>query len=251
MRLARDQQHAQPVAHAVHLDQGGVVAVGQLALGFGQGETDHIAPPVGQGDGQFEVLANGNVKALRVFPIDRDIKPGQPPILGRGAQIVDAQGQGHRLADNGKGGRIAHGQTTIPILGTTCLQQVQRRGQVERQIGVMHPAIADCQNARDPRTWLFGQCISQGGHQPCSHVLGPVWDGDPAQFSVGACSDAGGHRLGGGLGLIGTVGKPLAGAFVFEQQDDVAQRRAVFGLVGGASERRQNHRCRQSAQRPA
>ena len=33
--LARDQQHPQPVAHAVDRDDGGVVAVGELARDLG------------------------------------------------------------------------------------------------------------------------------------------------------------------------------------------------------------------------
>jgi hypothetical protein len=79
MRLARDQQHAQPVAHAVDLHDGGVVAVGQLALGHGHLELQHVHPAMRQAHGQFQILAHGNVEGLRVFAIDRDGQFGQSP----------------------------------------------------------------------------------------------------------------------------------------------------------------------------
>ena len=59
-----------PVAHAVHLDKGGVVAVGDLSLGLGDGELNHVAPAMGQCHRQFDVLTDRHVVARRCAAIE-------------------------------------------------------------------------------------------------------------------------------------------------------------------------------------
>ena len=132
MRFAADQQNAQPVPYAIYLDQRRIVAVGQLSCGLGQREPDHIATAVGQGHGQFEVLAYRHAEGLRRLPIDRDFKRGQRVFLRGGTKVVDAQGQDYRFADDGKGRGVAYGQAAIPIALLSGHQQVHRRGQIHR-----------------------------------------------------------------------------------------------------------------------
>ena len=72
--LSADQQHAQTVSDAVNLNQRGIVAVCQFAVSFGQRESDHIAPSVGQGDGQFYVLPDRHAKRLGRVTINGNFK---------------------------------------------------------------------------------------------------------------------------------------------------------------------------------
>ena len=160
MRFTADQQHPQAVTHAVHLDQGGVVAIGQFAGRFGQGKADDVAPAMGQGHGQIKVLTDRHTKRLRFLTINRDIKLRQPAIRGGCAHIINPQGQRDRFADDRKGRGVAHGQAAIPIGFFACHQQMHRRGQIDRQVSIMNPPVADCQYACNPRAGLLGQGIA-------------------------------------------------------------------------------------------
>ena len=106
MRLARDQQHPKPVAHAVDLHHGGIVPRGQLAFAFGHRELDHVHAAVAQRDRQFQILADRHDEALRLASVHGDLDLG----LGRRARhralVLDPKRQRHRLADDGEGGRV-------------------------------------------------------------------------------------------------------------------------------------------------
>ena len=157
MRLPADEKHPQAVAHPVDLDQRGIVAVGQLSFGLGQREPDHIAPAVGQGDGKFQILPHGDAEGLWRLPIDRNFKRGQRVFLRGGPKVVDAQGQGHGFADDGKGRGVADGQAAIPIALLSGHQQMHRCGQIDWQVGVVNASVTKRKDACDTGARLFGK----------------------------------------------------------------------------------------------
>jgi hypothetical protein len=115
MRLARDQQHPQPVAHAVDLHHGGVVAVGQLALHRGDLNCSTFMPPCGRVTGSSRSSPTGTV-GLRLLAVDRDGQVGhRRPPGGHGALILDPQGQRQFLAQDGEGRGVAHDQPAVPV----------------------------------------------------------------------------------------------------------------------------------------
>ena len=65
MGFSTDQQHTQTIPHAVHLDQGGIVAVSQFPIRHGDRKAYHITPAMRQRKGQIDVFANGYTEALR------------------------------------------------------------------------------------------------------------------------------------------------------------------------------------------
>jgi hypothetical protein len=83
MRLARDEEDAQAVADAVDLDDGGVVAVGQLALGGRHDELDHVHAAVGKRDRKLQILVHRDHEVLRLAAVD-GICRGAFPVCVRG-----------------------------------------------------------------------------------------------------------------------------------------------------------------------
>ena len=251
VRFARDQQHAQPVAHAVHLDQRGVVAVGQFAVGHRQGELQHVAPAMGQRHRQFQVLPDRHLDPLRFLAVDRNVERRHDHPRRHGARILDPQGQGHGFADDGKGGGVADDQATVPVALAPGQQDVQWRGQVGGAFDVVQPPIGQRDDARDAGARFLGDGFRDGGHQLGPGVAFAVVQGDAAQFRVLARGDAFGQVFGGGICLCGAVGQGLAGAAVLDHDHDVGQGRAVFLLVDGTRQRRDDGGGGQRPQAPA
>ncbi|OIQ71543.1 hypothetical protein GALL_468390 [mine drainage metagenome] len=252
MRLARHQQHPQPVAHPVDLHHGGVVAVGQLARAHGCEELQHVQPGMGQRHRQAQIPPHRHVKILRRTAIDRDRKmrhlrrPG-----GHQALILDAQAQRHRLADNRESRRVLDDQPPVPIGVMPGQQHIQRRVHAERATCVMHLPIRHHDRTRHPRARLFRQRILQRAHHQRATIAGRIAHGDRAQLGIRQRLDLGRHCRHRRIGLRRTIRQRLARARILDQQHDVRQGRAIFALQRRVRQCGQQHKRRQSAQGPA
>ncbi len=159
MRLARHQQHPQAVPHPVDLHHGGVVAVGQLALRFGQRELHHIHATMAQHQWHLDVAVHGQLHRKRLATIDGDsqVGPARAFGLGHSALVLDAQGDRDLLADNPEAGGGLDQQAAIPVLRLSGQQQMQRRGQRRRAVHIMDLPIGQQDRARQSRRGDFRQ----------------------------------------------------------------------------------------------
>ena len=126
MRLAGDQQHAEPVAHAVDLDRGAVVQGGNLA---GQRiDRQFHQCRAGAGDRDFQALFAAGRDGQDAFrlPVAAEREPGRAGRMG-GAQILDYEAQRDRLADKAVGGRFHDAQPAVGFLVGGRNQHVQWR----------------------------------------------------------------------------------------------------------------------------
>ena len=252
MRLARDQQHPQPVAHTVDLDHGGIVAVGQLALGRGQFELHHVLPAMFQHQRQFQFAAHAHVVAARRATVDRDRqlrhlarRSGHLPL------ILDHQPDRGFLADDTKGGGGPDHQPSVPVARAPRQQQVQRRGQIGHQRGVMGLPVAQHDRPGHTRAGFGGQRLGQRGADPGARILGAVAQGDSAQFGVGQGLDLTAQRNKRRIGLRGAVRQALRGRTVVQKQHDIRQRLGLFALQRGLGNRGQQRQRSQPPQGPS
>ena len=131
MRLPRNQQHAEPVTHAVDLHNGGIVAVCQLARRVGHDELDHIHPRMRQGQRQGDVFANRHLEAARRITVDGNQQfrpPGDP--FGHRALILNPQGQRHLFVQDREGRCVLDQQAPVPIARPAGQKCVDRCGHV-------------------------------------------------------------------------------------------------------------------------
>ena len=249
--FARHQQHAQAVTHAVDLHDGGIVAVGQLAVNRGDRELQHVLPAMGQGDGQFQIGVNGDREGHGFVCVNGDGDLGFGAKGGGRALVFDAQFQNELFANDGKGRGVGDNKAAVPIGFAPGQQNVQGRGQVGGKAGVMHLPVGDDDRACDAGTRFGGDGLRQGGQGQRSGILGPIGKAGDAQFGVLKR----GHRAGQfgqrGVGLGFAVGQGLAGAVIDHGQNDIGQGFAGFFLQGRVQQRRAQCRHRQRPQGPA
>ena len=251
MGLARDEQHPQPVAYAVDLNQHGVVGAGQLAFGDGRRELQHVAPAMGQRERQLDVTAHRHREALRLVAIDRDVERRRLEAFGRCSLVVDADRHGDGLAENPEGGCVVDAQPAIPVRGAPGMQKMHRRGQGRRAVDVVHAPIGEHDHSGDAPARLLGQRLGQRRHQLRAAVFLPVGNADAPHLRVAARGEPCRQRVGGGCGHCGALAQALAGASILHQEHDVGERFTLFLLIDRAGERA-DHRChRQRPQRPA
>ncbi|CAM5514994.1 hypothetical protein FALB51S_03956 [Frigidibacter albus] len=253
MGLARDQQHPQPVAHAIDLHHGSVVAVGQLALGGGEVELHHVLPAMLQRQRQFQIGFHRHLIGFGRAAVDGQRHIDRAPGLGSGhrAHLLDAHHHRQGLADDAEGRRGLHHQPPVPVDGAPGLQQCQRRGHVGGEGKVMRLPVGNQDRAGHPGARFFGQRRGQRCHQQGAGILGAVAQVDAAQFGVGQRRDLGLDPRHGGGGLFRAPGQGLAGAAIHHHQHDVGQRLAVFRLQRRAGKRGQERHRGKPAQPPA
>ena len=165
MRLARNQQDAQPVAHAVDLNHRAVVAVGDLARGLGQLELDHVHARMGQGQRQFQVLARGHHEAAWRLAVDGDAQFGPlGQVAGHRALVLDAQGHHEFFAQDREGRGVAHDQAAVPVAVAPSDQRMERRGQVGGELQVMDAPIGQQDRPGDAGPGGFGHQLRKRPH---------------------------------------------------------------------------------------
>ena len=243
MRLARDQQHPQPVAHAVDLHHGGVVAVGQFAFGLGHAEGDDVLPAMLQDKRHLDVAPQRNARGERIAAVDGDLDRDLARRLGRGhgALVLDPQDHADLFADDPEGRGVLHHQPPVPVVGLARQQQVHRRGQRRQAVEVMQLPVRQQHHPRQPRLRDLGQRLGQRGHQKRAAVPRRIAKPHDLQVGVRTGGDLGFQRGQRRLGLLGPSADPLAGALVHHDQHDVRQRVALFFLQAGIGQCEQQH----------
>jgi hypothetical protein len=149
MRLTGDQQHAQPIPHAIHRDH---LAVIERAYLSGAGlclQLNHHGPAARDGDGNRVFAPDGNFLTPRSTTIAADNKPGIA--ASRRAQILDHHAQFHLLADNAKAGDGNKAQAPINLPSAARQQHMKRRIKGQQRRRIMHLAIGQRDHARKPR----------------------------------------------------------------------------------------------------
>ena len=207
---------------------------------------------MGQHDREGDFLAQGHVEPLRCVAVDGNVdRHGLDP-FGRGTQILDREGHGDLFVQNGEGWRVADGQAPVPIGVTPGMEQMHGRGHLGRAIKVMHPAIREQDRTGDAATRLFCHRLGQSGHEFRPGIILAIGDGDTPHFGVVAGVQAGVAISSAALRVwAATVRELLTGAFIFDEQHDIAERFAVFLLIDRPRQRGEDHRRRQRPQRPA
>ncbi len=233
--LAGNQQHPQPVAHAVDLDDGGVVAVRQLALRGVERQLHDVLAAVVEHQRQLDILPDGHGDDLFRRTVHGDAQGDGPSRESTGhlSLLVDAQRQAEGFADDAEGRGGLDQEPAVPIPLVAGQQDVQRCRHVRSEIEVMHLSVRDEDRPRHPRARFLRQRLRQGGHGERAGIVGAIGDGDLAQFGVGQRRDLGLDPADGGGGLFGAVGDLLARAFVDDQQYDIGKRPAFLGLQRG------------------
>ncbi len=252
VRLARDEQHPQPVAHPVDLDDRRIVAVCQL-VGRGRDlKLQHVHAPVRQRHRQLQILAHRDGEGLRFAPVDRDHEIRRCPRRGRDLSLIlDPKRERHGLAQNGEGRRVADHEPPIPVLLVAGQQHMERRGHLRRELEIVDLPVGDEDGARHPRPRLFGQGLGERGHHQRALVALAVAHPDHAQLGVAERPNLGfdgGQRRG---TLVRPVADALACALVHHRDHDVRKGGAVFLLQGRIGQRQKQHAQRQPAQPPA
>ena len=139
MRLAGDQQHAQPVAHAVDLDHRAIVDRGDLAGERRRRQFHHGG--TGAGDRQFDPLlgADRHVLDARRLAIAAHRQVGRSDGV-RHAEILDGNAQRDRLADDAVTRRLDDAQAAVGLLALRRDQHIERRAARAAYRGCHAPA---------------------------------------------------------------------------------------------------------------
>ena len=251
MRLARHQQHRQPIADAVDLDDGGVVALGQLSRRFGDDELHDVLACVFQGQRQLQGLVRRNLEAARRPAVDGDGDLGPArEVRGHGPLVLDPERHHQLFADDAEGRRGLDHQPPVPVGLAPRDQRMKRRGQVGHQLRIMQLPVGDKDRPGYARPRLLGQHAVQFRHQQRARVVGRIRDGRQPHLHPQR-GDLGLQRLERVGCLVGPVGDALACGLVGHDKHDVRQRLALFRLQRGVQQRRQQRRPRQQAEGPA
>ena len=163
MRLTGNQQHAQPIAHAIHRDHLAVIERAHLS---GAGlclQLNHHGAPTRDGDGNRVFAPDGNFLTPRSATIAAD---NQPSITAsRRAQILDHHAQFHLLANNAKARGRDQTQAPINLPSAARQQHVKRRIKGQQRRCVMHLAIGQRDDARQARPRHIRQGRPKRGKQ--------------------------------------------------------------------------------------
>jgi len=151
--LARDQQHAQAVAHAVDGEEGAVVVEGELVGAGRHLELDDVGAGIADGDGQLDRLADRHVDAAHDLAADR-----QGHRRGAAGRILDPELGGDLAADDAEARRLFHHDQAVAFVLLAGDQGVHRRAaQLGRQVlggvdrrHVVHLAVGQQHHAGQP-----------------------------------------------------------------------------------------------------
>ena len=244
VRLAGHQQHAQAVADAVHLDNGAVVELADLAgqgrdLQFRDGGT-----AAGDGQRDFDLPADGHILGNGRLAVAAERQAGGAGGIGH-AQVVHGDLDGNVLANDSEGRRLDHADAAVSLLALGGNQDVDGAG--GRGGGdVVDLAVGEGDDAGQAGAGDVGQGAVYGGEQSGA-VVPALRHVHGAQLQV---RDARGLLLQAGAGGVaqgGAVANGHAGGLVHDEQRDVAQGVAGLADQPGAGEPGEQHEEGQAA----
>ena len=180
--LARNEQDAQPIAHAVDLHDGAVVEGRDLAGERIGGELDDGGAGAGDRHLDRHLAPDRHAQRLGRLAVAAEGEAGGRRRTGH-AEIVDRDAQHHGLADDPVGGRLDDAEPAVGLLALGGQQEMERRG---RRGGgdVMHLAIGESDDAGEPRARDLGERPIHGREQARA-VMAAFRHGDGAELEVG------------------------------------------------------------------
>ncbi len=246
VRLARHQQHAQPVPHAVDLDDGPVIEARDFARQCFRLQLDDDRP--GTGDRQIDrhFLPDRHGADLRRLAIAAECKLCGPAGTGH-PQILDRDPDGHVMPDQAEGRRLHNAQPAVGFLAAGRDQHMQRRWQRHRG-RVVHLPIGERHDAGEARLRDIRQRPVDRGKELGS-VMAAFLDHDGAQLQVRHPRGLGGQRRPGSVTQRGAVADLHRGRLVHDQQADVGQGIPCLPHQTWARKPQQQHAERQGTPR--
>ena len=252
--LAGDQQHLEPVAHAVDREHRRVVDEGQLLVGFCTSISNTVWPPCTMSSGTLCGLpmTASMLGDLLAVAADGDLCDA----LRRAAEVVDLEGDVDALADQAKGRRLRDDDAAVLAGGIAGHGEMHRRGDAELARGrrhVVHLAVGHQHEAGKALLRNVGQRLAHGVEQ-LGALLGMIAAAlglHHAQLEVLELL-RGLAQLGDGrVGVGGAVLQVLAGRAVDHRQRDVLLIGALLLDQRGIEQDRGQRRARQQAQQRA
>ena len=173
--LAGDEQHPQPVAHAVDRDDGGVVALGQLALDLGRGDLQHVDPAALQRHRQRHAAVDRHVEAQRLGAVERDRERREAAAPGAAPRSSTRSTRLTGSSTMAKAGAVStttrRSQSSALPVRSTCTGP----GKLVERVGVVHLAVGDQDRAGDAVGRQLGRRLGERG-QELGAVLAAVGD---------------------------------------------------------------------------
>jgi hypothetical protein len=255
VRLARDQQHPQPVAHAVDDDHGAVVGERQLPIARRGLDLEHRRPGVLQHEFDDRVLAGGEVGGPERPAVAADGDGGGAARLAR--HVVDAQHHALLLPDDAVGRDLLDDQAAVDLVVPARQQHVEGRGELQRACAfrrIVDLAVGHGDDAGDAPARHVGQRPFQGGEQARAFIprlalgAGGVRDPHHPDLGAGQAPEALLQLGDRSLGLVGAPIDSLAGRFVRDDHGHIRQGLAPLLHPAWIGERRQERGKGEGAQ---
>ena len=243
VRLAGDQQHAQPVAHAVHRHRGAVVDQGKLFRPRLDLRLDDILAAAFHGHFHAGGTAYRDGEGLRFAALETEGDRGR----ALHGIVLDADHELHGLADNAVARGFLDHQPPVAGLAVAGHDMVDRRIDIQRvRAGgrVVHLAVADQDDAGDPVGRRAGQGRVDAVEQHGSVSTFPGLHLDKVKQGIVFRLVAQGFDH--GVGGLAATADIHAGRTVGHEHGDIGQRVAFLLHEGGIG---QNERDAGNGQR--
>ena len=252
--LARDQQHPQPVAHAVDRDDRRVVAVGQLARRRRRRHLQHVDPAALQRHRQLDAAVDRHLEAQRLGAVERDqqrhVAAAAPAPRPRSSTRSDRLTGSSTIA---KAGAVStttrRSQSSALPVRSTCTGP----GKASSASASCTCAVGDEDRPGDAVGRQLGGRLGQR-RQEQRAVLAAVGDVHLVHLEPAGLAEP--PELGLEPGerrreLRAAVADPVRGAVVEHDDGDVRHRRPVLLPERRPGQRREQHQRREPAQPPA
>ncbi len=269
MRLARDEQHPQAVAHAVDDDDGMVVVERQLARAGLDRELENVRPAVIDRHRQRNIAADRHRHLPRRAAIlaPRHDRLALCALLLAGGvfrQVLDPDFQLQFLADQAKARGLGDDEPAVALVGQAREQNMERRAdRFGGRLGVaggdiVHLPVGDHDDARETLPRHVRHCAREGGEQARPVVAGAglrLSRPNHADIEVALARQAIAERRQRRFGRMLAIADPLARRFVDDDDRGIALRVALFfdhrGVDEGGQQNRDGDDAPQHAARAA
>ena len=261
MGLAGDQQHLQPVAHAIDQGDGRVVGEAQLLGPRLDREFEDVLAAMVDVEIEGHVLADGDLHRRQGLAVLHDVDAGQR--ARRGRAILDPELEGDVLVDDAEAGGGRHDEAPVGFVGQAAQQHMHRCAEAEGiEIGrdVVDLPVADEDGAGDAARRQIGDRLGQSGEEPRAAAVhrlarGLVAGMDDAKLQPGDRLDALLDLGQSGGGLLAPRRDVLALEIVDHDHGDIVQIFAVLadgrGIGQGRQQRGAGDEAPEAAARPA
>ena len=242
--LARDQQDAQPVAHAVDGEERAIIVERQLAGAGADLEFDHVGAGVADRDRQLDRFTDRYVDASHDFAADR-----QGHRRGAARRILDPELGRHLAADHAEPRRLLDDDQAVTLVLLAGDQAVQRRAAQFRRQARGHVVYLAVGQQHDAGKTLRRHFDKGGAHRfdqaRAARPLAAELDlgggqNDLADLQAFLLAELALQRLAHRLDLLAAFADGHRVAVVDYDQRDVGDRFALLLDQGGIGQRRQD-----------